>query len=98
MTKRCYQPLSKNDNSQWRQNRVSGSSFYWNAAWYSKKFWINGTSMVKVLRMKELSKCLTNSFAKVKSFASAKNKHLTCYAVSSLVDERPNRNFDSQEM
>ena len=46
--------------------------------------------MVKSLRMKELNNCLTNSFAQLRSFPSAKIKQLSYHAVSSLVDETPN--------
>lgn len=56
-----------------------------------KKNLIIGTTMVKGFRMKELNRCLTNSFAKLRSFPGAKNKQFSYYAVPSLVGETPNR-------
>ena len=47
--------------------------------------------MVKDLRMKELNRCLTNSFAKLRSCPLAEFKQLSYYSVPSLVDETPNK-------
>ena len=58
---------------------------------YGKKTLIIRTSMVKDLRMKELNRCLTNSFAKLRSCPRAEFKQLSYYIVPSLVDETPNK-------
>ena len=44
----------------------------------------------KVSEWKRLNKCLTNSFAKVRSFAGEKIKQLSYHAAFSLVDETSN--------
>ena len=56
-----------------------------------KKTLIAGTSMIKGIRMKEVNRQLSNSFAKLRSFPRATLKHLKYYIVPSLIDESPDR-------
>ena len=52
---------------------------------------LNGTKVVRGLRIEELNKYLTSSLAKPSSFPGVKIKQISYYAVLSLVDETLNR-------
>ena len=55
----------ENNNPQWQQKRIPGNDSYQDVVRDSTKTLIIGTIMVKGLNMRELTKFLTNTIAKL---------------------------------